>query len=186
MRLARSTLRGRMALAGVSAALAGLLVVPAGARACPNEDLIPSATTVDAAGSAVLCLINQRRNKRDLRRLRPDPLLKQAAQTHSASMSTDHFFAHQSPAGTSPLDRIKAVGFLAGASGWGIAENIHWGSGGESTPRSAVRRWMSSPRHRRVMLNRRYRRVGVGVTIGSPLGPSVNSAIYTADFAYRE
>ena len=186
MRLVRSNLRGRMALAGVAATLAGLLLVPAGARACPNEDLSPSAMTVEAAGTSTLCLINERRNKNDLRKLRPDARLEQAAQTHSASMSADQFFAHESPAGSSPLDRVRAAGYLAGASAWGVAENINWGSGGEATPRSVVQRWMNSPDHRGVMLNRRYRQVGIGVTIGSPIGPALNGAIYTADFGYRK
>jgi hypothetical protein len=35
------------------------------------------------------------------------------------------------------------------------------------------------------MLSRSYRHVGVGVTVGSPLGGGDQGMIYTADFGYR-
>jgi uncharacterized protein YkwD len=44
---------------------------------------------------------------------------------------------------------------------------------------------MDSPGHRRVMLEGRYRQAGVGITLGSPYGPTTDGVIYTADFGYR-
>lgn len=101
-------------------------------------------------------------------------------------MNADDFFAHESPGGGSPLERIKEAGYLDGASAWGIAENIRWGADGDATPKVAVRRWMNSSSHREAMLNRRFRHIGIGVAIGSPMGPDPNGAIYTADFGYRK
>ena len=64
-----------------------------------------------------------------------------------------------------------------------VGENIAWGSGGQGSPKATVARWMSSPMHRSTMLSRRFRDIGVGVAMGSPMGDSgLNSAIYTANF----
>lgn len=68
-------------------------------------------------------------------------------------------------------------------------ENLIWGTGSRATPRSAVNAWMKSPPHRRTMLERRYRQVGVGVALGAPEGDAPRilggAAIYTADFGYH-
>lgn len=45
---------------------------------------------------------------------------------------------------------------------------------------------MGSPSHRRTMLDRRYREVGIGVAFGSPVSrKDHNTAIYTTEFGYR-
>jgi uncharacterized protein YkwD len=162
-----------------------LLAAPAAAWACDNEGKGPGEISIDEAREALVCLVNERRKKQGVRRLRTDERLQSAAQAHSVSMDADNYFAHNSPGGSSPLTRIRNSGYLAGADSWGIAENINWGIGGQATPRSAVKRWMGSSGHRRVMLSRSYRHVGVGVTVGSPLGGGDQGMIYTADFGYR-
>ena len=133
----------------------------------------------------MVCLINVRRKHAGVRKLHRDGRLESAAQTHSDSMDSDNFFAHDSPSGNSPVGRVRASGYLAGASSWGIGENIRWGLEGQASPRVAVKRWMRSAPHRRAMLTRNYRDVGIGVRIGSPYGDAGDGAIYTADFGYR-
>ena len=51
---------------------------------------------------------------------------------------------------------------------WAIGENLAWGSGSRGTPRAIVRTWMHSARHRRSILSRRFRDVGIGVAAGAP------------------
>ena len=167
------------------AVIAALLAAPTAAGACDNEGDGPAEISADEAREAVVCLMNERRRKQGVRRLRIDERLQSAAQAHSDSMNFDDYFAHTSPAGGSPLGRIRNSGYLAGAQSWGIAENIRWGVGWQATPTTAVKAWMASPGHRRAMLSRSYRHVGVGVAVGSPMGGGDDGFIYTADFGYR-
>ena len=116
-----------------------------------------------------------------LGRLAPDPRLERAARGHSEAMDSSNFFSHDGDG--SPIDRVRASGYLAGASTWMVGENIAWGSGGQGSPKATVARWMASPAHRSGMLSRRFRDIGVGVAMGSPSGGGgANSAIYTANF----
>jgi uncharacterized protein YkwD len=58
----------------------------------------------------------------------------------------------------------------AGYRGRFAGEVLAWGQGRDASPRAAVRSWLHSPPHRRVLLGRSYRDVGVGVALGSPFG----------------
>jgi uncharacterized protein YkwD len=154
------------------------------ALACPYAGLSPSSITTEEAEVSVICLVNKKRHNRGMRLLRRDPRLQLAARGHSVAMDSSNFFAHRGD-GT-PVDRLRASGYLAGASSWIVGENLHWGSGGQGTPKATVNRWMASPSHRATMLSGGFRNIGVGVAMGVPLaGSSVNAAIYTADFGRR-
>ncbi len=166
---------------------AGLLsATPASAWACDDEGTTPPKLTVEAARESALCLMNERRKRHGLRKLRRNASLEAAAQSHSDAMNTDDFFSHEGVNGSDPLSRIQNSGYLGGVGTWGIAENLGWGEGARASPRSAVSQWMNSSAHRHSMLSRRYREVGIGVAIGSPAGANPNAAIYTADFGYRK
>lgn len=168
------------------AAAAAALAAPAAAGACENAGKQPHELTPKQARASVMCLMNQRRRAHGLRKLRHDPRLERAAQRHSQSMDRSNYFSHSSPGGSSPLSRIRSTGYLSGASSWGIAENIRWGSQGRGSPKTAVNQWMRSPSHRAAILSGSYREAGVGVAIGSPTGSyEGNAAIYTATFGYR-
>jgi uncharacterized protein YkwD len=148
------------------------------ALACPYAGTTPANLTTAQAEQSVTCLVNKARRGHHARRLSWDPGLQAAAQGHSAAMDSGNFFAHGDT-----LGRIKSSGYLGGASAWQVGETIHWGFGGHGTPKATVARWMKSPGHRATMLSRRFRNIGVGVAMGSPLGGGGgNSAIYTADF----
>jgi uncharacterized protein YkwD len=180
----------RKQTSAVTATVALLLALGVTAPAASGKPCrgaaVPSAqlSTKQARGTA-LCLINQRRAKRRLPGLRFNARLAAAAQGHSAEMDALDFFSHDSPAGSTPLSRITKAGYLAGASAWGIGENIAWGAGASGSPGTIVSMWMSSPGHRRIMLTREFRHAGIGVVVGSPEGDSSEGAIYTADFGYR-
>ena len=45
------------------------------------------------------------------------------------------------------------------------------GSGGRATPASIVRSWLTSPGHRAILLDGRYKDLGVGIALGAP-GPA--------------
>jgi uncharacterized protein YkwD len=159
-------------------ALAFLFGGSSSALACPYSGLAPSAMSGEQAEQSVTCLVNKARRHHHARRLAWHPGLQSAARSHSAAMDAGNFFGHGST-----LDRIRATGYLGGASSWTVGENIHWGAGRQGSPKATVARWMRSPVHRSTMLSRRFRNIGVGVAMGSPIGSGGgNTAIYTADF----
>lgn len=144
----------------------------------------PSAGELRTTRSAVLCLINQRRSSRGLVKLRPNAKLRLAAERHSRNMTRHDFFAHVSPRGTTPLERVQAAGYLSGARSWAVGENIAWGQQQLATPRQIMRSWMRSPAHRANILNRRFRHIGIGISLGTP-GYGGPGATYTTAFGKR-
>ncbi len=161
-----------------------LLAAPASAAACENADLRPTSENRGAVRTAVLCLLNEERTSRDLPRLRANAKLREAAEKHSANMSQNNFFDHVSPAGSTPLERVKAAGYLAGANSWAVGENIAWGEQQLSTPREIMKAWMDSAGHRANILNRRFRHVGIGVAVGAPVR-GAGGATYTTAFGKK-
>jgi uncharacterized protein YkwD len=156
------------------------------ASACRGAGLQPSRQSADDARRAIKCLINHRRAHRGLKRLRGSIALASAAQVHSDAMATQNFFSHDGNDGT-PASRAESAGYMAGASAWGLGENLEWASGKAATPRAIVDGWMLSAEHRDVMLSPRFRHIGVGVTSGSPMSPDVqNAEMFTADFGFRK
>ena len=161
------------------------LASPASANAaCAGADLRPAAGNLKQVRSAVLCLLNQERASRGLGKLRAHAKLRRAAERHSRSMNANNYFDHVSPAGTTPVERVKAAGYLTGASSWAVGENIAWGERRLSTPAEIMESWMNSAGHRANILNRRFRHVGIGVAAGAPVG-GAGGATYTTAFGKR-
>lgn len=167
------------------ALVAGLSTVPAAhAGACNAADVLPTVAPMKAR-SATLCLLKHERASRGLGRLRPSRLLAVAARRHSKDMVRKQYFAHDSLNGHTFDVRIKATGYLAASNGWEIGENLAWGSGAQSTPRSIVAAWMASPPHRRNILKADYRQIGIAIHKGSPASPDPAAATYTTEFGVR-
>ncbi|WP_050986770.1 CAP domain-containing protein [Streptomyces somaliensis] len=108
----------------------------------------------------VVDLVNAERAGAGCPALRVDDRLQRAAQGHADDMAARDYYAHDTPEGRGPGDRIGAAGYRW--STW--AENIHRGPG---DPAAAVRGWMESPGHRANILNCAFRDIGVGVTLRS-------------------
>lgn len=182
--------RRRRHLMPVIFAIAGLAVPAAPAAANPTAcqsstaSALPSPENVRQVEQTVLCLVNAERTKRGLPRLRDNTRLETAAERHSLDMVRRSFFAHDSPTGASPSDRVKQTGYLRGARGWSVGENIAYGTGGYATPQSIVDGWMDSPPHKRNILHRGFAEIGVGVALGAPDEPG-NGATYTTTFGTR-
>jgi uncharacterized protein YkwD len=128
-------------------------------------------------------MLNAKRGRHNLRPLRLNSRLSTASRGHSRAMVRHHFFSHDSRDGTSFLERIRRSGYLDGASSWAVGENIAWGSGRLSTPRSIASAWMHSPGHRANILGRTFRAIGIGIANGTPSGDG--GATYTTDFGRR-
>jgi uncharacterized protein YkwD len=154
------------------------------AGACAHASLMPNAHDLRAVRAATLCLVNRERVRHGERPLRENLRLQRAAQGHSASMASSDYFEHFGPGGSSPLSRLRAVGYISSRVGYEVGENIAWGTLRLATPRAIVSSWMRSPAHRANILDPRYRESGVGVSPHPPssLAGGQAGAIYTQDF----
>ncbi|MGW1376056.1 sigma-70 family RNA polymerase sigma factor [Streptomyces sp. NPDC002446] len=119
----------------------------------------PSPTPPDLEAQAI-ALVNLRRAEAGCGPLRRDRRLHAAAQRHSADMAARGFYAHDTPDGTGPDERITAAGYPW--SSWG--ENL---DRGPRTAAAAVGDWMSDAMHRDNLLNCRFTAVGIGVVHGA-------------------
>ncbi len=167
------------------------LALPASASAaapCANAEIIPSTSNVAAVKKATLCLLNAERTSRGLPRLSSNRQLDNAANGFSASMVRQGFFDHVSPSGSTLDSRVRGgTSYLRGrVTSWSLGENIAWGAGRLATPKQIMRSWMNSPGHRRNILDRRFRHVGIGIAIGAPAVIGTRpAATYTTDFGSR-
>jgi len=167
------------------------LAVPTVASAstkCADANLMPAAGTTLALSNATLCLLNEERASRGLKPLSSNSKLRRAAQSHSLQMVRNRFFDHISPAGSTLMSRVRrGTTYLSGARSWSLGENIAWGCGDYATPASTVDMWMKSAGHRKNILNRKFRHVGVGIALGTPedTGTGMPAATFTTDFGAR-
>jgi uncharacterized protein YkwD len=151
---------------------------------CANADLVPNAGNLDAVRAAILCLHNQIRDRSGMSLLTFNGKLRQAAEGHSAEMVQGGYFEHTSPSGSTMVSRILASGFVRADQGWLLGENLEWGTGSMATPRGAVDAWMNSAGHRANILNRGFRQMGIGISLGVPTGGS-DGVTVTVDFGTR-
>jgi uncharacterized protein YkwD len=82
------------------------------------------------------------------------------------------------------IRRIKRVGYMRNHRRWAIGENIAWGQGSAGNPAEIVKSWMNSPPHRRNILSRKFRQIGIGVAPGAPVAGS-SGTTYATDFGVR-
>ena len=168
----------------IAAVAALALAAPAGAQAADcgaAADFVPDASNLTQVGQATLCLLNNERGAQGLRPVAEVPGLTQPSRAYSARMVAESFFAHESPDGGTLVDRLTGVGYIAADGDWTVGENIAWGQGALSTPRSIVAAWMASPGHRKNILTGEYTEIGLGVVTGTP-GDTSWGATYTTDF----
>ena len=184
----RRVLAVAFAAALVTTAMGGALAVASGpayaAQQCANASLVPSSTNLVAIRRATLCLINAERRARGARRLKSNARLRNAAQSYAEQMVAKDFFGHVSPTGSTLLQRIRRSAYLRPARSYSLGENLAWGTGSLTTPAQTVRNWMQSPPHRKNILDKGFREIGIGVAIGAP-HTDKPGATYTSEFGRR-
>lgn len=115
--------------------------------------------TLDAGAERdLLRLVNDERTKRNLRPVRWDDRLAGVGRDHSKDMYLRGYFAHRSPDGTSPSERLRA-------------ERIEYVLSGENlalapTLALAHEGLMKSPGHRRNILDPDFSKLGIGIYKG--------------------
>ena len=114
----------------------------------------------------MLDLVNRERQANGLAPLAPDPELTEVARRHSADMFARGYFAHDTPEGLSPFDRMRAanVRFLTAGENLALAPTL-------SVAHTGL---MNSPGHRANILRREFGRVGIGVMDGGMRGLMVS------------
>ena len=110
--------------------------------------------------------VNRERLAAGLQPLAPDPELTEVARRHSADMFVRGYFAHDTPDGLTPFDRMRAsnVRFITAGENLALAPTI-------SVAHSGL---MNSPGHRANILRREFGRVGIGVMDGGMRGLMVS------------
>ena len=135
--------------------------------------------------ASVLCLINRVRAEHGLAPLSLNTRLEAAAEGHCSELISDDYFAHVSPSGETPVDRIRTTGYIPNSQvGYVIGENLAWGTYTLSTPQAIVAAWVASPGHLANILESQYTETGIGVTPSVPqsLGEGNPGATYAQEF----
>lgn len=130
-----------------------LVCAPLASAAAPA----PPAASGDLSSleARMLSLLNQERAANGLAAFTMDAALSSVARSHSSDMVARGYFAHTSPDGLSPFDRMSR----AGISFRSAAENIAWAGSVEVAHTSL----MNSPGHRANILNPSLKRIGIGI-----------------------
>lgn len=172
-------------LASAVSAFAGAALATAGPGGCKAKSAYPASVSKGTIVGSVRCLINRERTKRGLQPLDPNAKQRKAAARHNRLMIKRDCFDHLCLGEGDLVTRLIRSGYLPCACSWGVGENIGWGTGRFSTPKSMVKDWMNSPAHRHNILNAAFRQIGIAVHVGTPESGVSGGATYTTDFGYR-
>lgn len=102
-----------------------------------------------------VALVNHVREKRNLPSVTCTSPMVKVARMHSSDMCRRDYFSHESPDGKRPVHRFRQLGIVANTAGENIAL-------GQTSSKEVVNEWMASPPHRKSILNKRFRRMGIG------------------------
>jgi uncharacterized protein YkwD len=165
----------------LAAVVAAALGVPATA-ATPSD-----VRAVDPLEQSILAEINDLRRAHGLPALRASSPLARAADGHSRAMASAGFFSHDSQDGTVFWRRIARTYTSKGYPYWSVGENLLY-STAELQGSQAVRMWLNSPPHKKVLLSRLWREVGISAVRASSAPGDFGGndvTIVTADFGVR-
>lgn len=124
----------------------------------------------EAAENQMLVLLNNERKKAGLIALAPDAQLRDVARKHAQDMLARGYFAHVSPDGVKPSDRVDAAGISYGVTGENLAK--------APTVEVAHTGLMNSDGHRKNILSPDYRRVGIGA-----VDAGLHGIVFAQEFA---
>jgi len=146
--------------------------------------------TLNKYEKQLVAAINKQRTKRGLAAVHVKARLVRASRSHSHEMATLKYFDHCSrdPEGETFGARLIRFGYTqSGCSMWKAGEDIYWGADLESSPVACVDAWMKSKAHRRVILTKAFRDIGVGAVKTDTGYGSVDGTVwfFTMDLGRR-
>ncbi len=103
--------------------------------------------------------LNRERARRSVLPLQPNALLDEAAQRHATDMLARSYYGHESPEGTTVLERTRTQGYRPRF----VAENV---ARGQYSIEEVMDGWMASDTHREHILSKLFSEVGSGLAIG--------------------
>ena len=133
-------------------------------------------------------LINEYRAEQGLSELLWDDSLADVARSHSMDMAANDYYRHRNLAGEDPTARARRARYSCrNPRSIGIAENIYllyghnsstnWGNrityqwiSQDDLARMFATGWTTSSGHRRIILDKRHTRTGIGVGFGTASG----------------
>ncbi len=178
-------MRGIRKLFATAVGVAAALVAPTVATGRSSE---AGLAADDALERAILVEVNEVRAAHRLPPLHLSVRLSAAAHAHSVSMSRRGVFAHALPGGPSVLARLRRFYPSSGFRRWSVGENLAAMSP-ELEAGEAVDMWMQSPPHRRNLLSRQWRELGLGAvhaaSVPGALFAGEAATFVTADFGIR-
>ena len=179
----RTTAISRMPARCIALSLAVLAMSTAPAHA--GRVSPPAAVNACAAATnlhAMLCLVNQTRAAHGLPAVRMSPTLLRSATLRANAIVRCRQFSH-TPCGQSFASVFRAAGYARG--GYSVGENIAWGSGSLGSAQQTLAAWLASPHHRRILLTRGWRELGVSMIGANGLfAPGLNM-VWVAQFGRR-
>ncbi|MGH8231143.1 MAG: CAP domain-containing protein [Steroidobacteraceae bacterium] len=105
--------------------------------------------------------------------LRPNELLRRAAQRHALDMLAHDFFAHEGSDGSTPAQRVASSGYRYRV----VGENL---ASGPQSAAEAVAGWLSSPGHCENIMDPRFAESGVAFATNSRGAPRI---VWVQEFA---
>jgi uncharacterized protein YkwD len=143
--------------------------------------------TPDLARTLVAA-VNRTRRTYGLPPLAYSSALANAATEHAKALATAGMLTHEWPTtGRLFSSWIRSFYPARGYRAWSAGENLLWASPG-FTPASAVQQWLDSPAHRRVLLTKSWRELGIGV-VSAVAAPGIYGGrdvqIAAAEFGLR-
>ncbi len=147
----------------VERTLQALTVQPQSQESVPLPFTVKSAPPRADLEAAMLALVNAERAKvGGLRPLAADAETVEVSRAHSGDMFERGYFAHVTPEGRTPFDRLRAakLGYRAAGENLALARTLDMAHTG----------LMNSPGHRANILNPAFGRVGIGILDGGRRG----------------
>jgi uncharacterized protein YkwD len=134
------------------------------AYVAPTPAAAPLNLTVEVWATQMLDSVNAQRAAVGVGPLMLCGRLMIQAQAHAADQAATGVMSHVGSDGSSLMDRAKRFGYLAGANGWKVGENVAYGYTQVSTVMPA---WMASAGHRANIVDPSFVHVGFGRASGT-------------------
>jgi uncharacterized protein YkwD len=168
--------------------LAVLATILGAVAAAAAPATVAPAQRETALEQGILREVNRVRSDRGLRPLLAARGLQAAAAFQSKALLTQGVFEHDSLAGGALGERLRRFYPVGSARSWSVGENLLWSVDGIDAG-SAVKLWLDSPVHRKIMLDPTWREFGAGA-VASPSAPGIFSSagavvVVTIDFGTR-
>lgn len=136
----------------------------------------------------MVCVLNVERKRAGRHLIERDRRLDRSAQRHTRDMVEEGYFAHQREDGPTLLQRIRQAGYFDGVRSGLYGENLGYAPPENASARRMTDAFSVSEYHRKTMLYRRFRDVGIGTAYVDPnpaFYPDWPAVVFTLDFGRR-